>query len=258
MKQRLDTIRRGMTAAIENVVLLEVTDSTHALARELISDMDDEEQRLAATVIIADRQEHGEGRAGRTWASPSGGLYLNWLQSDLESDTIAKLPMLAAVAAQAAVTDIGIAGARIKWPNDLLVGGRKLAGLLVFARHGKPTWTTVGLGVNVISCPRLGGPHAIPATCIADLLGDDDTGSWREQIACSFVNRLTESLSDPAPAIALWRKLLIQVPGDAVKLRLASGTVLEGTIVGIENEGYLRIRVGDEERVVTGGDLIER
>lgn len=258
MRTRLDRLRNCLTDAVENIVLLAVVDSTHAMARELISDMDDEEQHLAGSVIIADRQEHGEGRAGRTWASPSGGLYLSWLQSGLAAETIARLPLLAAVAAHAAIAELGVSELRIKWPNDLLAKGRKVAGILVFARHGEPTWAAVGLGVNVGSSPRLEGHGATPATCIADLLGRNDSEPWRERIACSFVNRLTESLADPAPALASWRTLLLQTPGDAVKVRLGSGEVFEGSLVAIEDEGYLRIRVGDEERVVSSGDLIER
>jgi BirA family biotin operon repressor/biotin-[acetyl-CoA-carboxylase] ligase len=257
LSERAERIRKGITAAVDNIVLLATTSSTQALARELITAMDGEEQRLATTVIISERQEHGEGRGGRGWVSPAGGLYLTWLRSGLETETIALLPMLAASAAQAAVAEIGVAGVAIKWPNDLLVGGRKLAGILVFARHGETGWAAVGLGVNVAAAPSLDGAPGLPATAVADHLELGDPELARDRIACSFVDRLSEALVEPERALAAWRKLLLQQPGDRLRVRLASGSEASGVVIGIEDRGFLRLRCGDAERVITGGDIIE-
>lgn len=246
-----------MTAEVDNLVLLASTGSTQALARELIAAMDGEEQRLATTVIISERQEHGEGRSGRSWVSPAGGLYLSWLRSGLETETIALLPMLAAAAAQAAVAEIGIADVAVKWPNDILVGGRKLAGILVFARHGESGWAAVGLGVNIAAAPSLDGTPGLPATAVADHLELSDPERTRDRIACSFVNRLSAAVVEPERALAAWRELLLQRPGDRLKVRLASGDEVSGVVVGIEDRGFLRLRCGDAERVITGGDIIE-
>ncbi|MCU0233508.1 MAG: biotin--[acetyl-CoA-carboxylase] ligase [Thermoanaerobaculales bacterium] len=246
-----------MTAAVDNLVLLATTGSTQALARELITAMEGEEQRLATTVIISDRQERGEGRGGRGWVSPAGGLYLSWLRSGLDTETIALLPMLAAAAAQAAVAELGIAGAAVKWPNDILVGGRKLAGILVFARHGGTGWAAVGLGVNIAVVPHLDGTPGLPATAVADHLELGDPELTRDRIACAFVNRLSAAVVEPERALAAWRELLLQRPGDRITVRLASGDEVSGVVAGIEDRGYLRLRCGDAERVITGGDIIE-
>lgn len=256
-QKRLDSIRHDLTRTVENLVLLEVTESTQALARELIEELDQEEKRLAATVIISDRQNHGEARSGRSWISPPGGLYLTWLQSGLGSATILRLPMLAAVAAHGAVTEVGVEGARIKWPNDLLVTGRKLAGILVFARHGNPSWASVGLGVNVESTPSIDDHGALPAISVAELVSTPDPGTWRDRIASSFVNRLVASLPDPEPALATWHQLLLQQPGEPVNVALASGEVVSGTLLEVLPEGHLRLRTDDGERTVSGGDIIE-
>jgi len=257
LSERAERIRNGITAAVDNLVLLATTGSTQALARELVAAMDGEQQRLAATVIISERQERGEGRGGRGWVSPAGGLYLSWLCSGLATETIALLPMLAAAAAQAALADIGIAGVAIKWPNDLLVSGRKLAGILVFARHGETTWAVVGLGVNIAAAPGLDGAPGLPATAVADHLELPDPELTRDRIACSFVNRLSAALVEPERALAAWRELLLQQPGDRLTVRLASGSEVSGIVVGIEDRGFLRLRCGDAERVITGGDIIE-
>ncbi len=97
------------------------------------------------------------GRAGRSWFSPPGGLYLSWLAAKLAPETVAQLPMIAAAATHEALVRLGIEGAVIKWPNDLLVDGRKLAGLLFHARHGATTWAVVSVGINLKQAPSIPG-----------------------------------------------------------------------------------------------------
>lgn len=257
MRDRLDKLAEELSPHVENLVLFEVTDSTHALARQIIAEMDEESQRLGSTLIVADRQEKGEGRGDHTWESPAGGLYMNWLRSGVTAETIAQLPMLAAAAAHDAMTRIGVSDIRIRWPNDIVVHGRKLAGILVFARHGATTWVTVGLGVNVETAPDLGESDGLPPTSIADLLGPGDAAVWRHQLACTFIHQLDQMMSDPAPAIERWRSALIQRPGDTIEIRLASGETAAGTIVDLTVEGFLKIQKDGKERVITGGDVIE-
>jgi len=254
---RLGRLRKGLAAHVENLVLFKITGSTHALARTLIAEMDDEQQNLGSTLILADRQDGGEGRGNREWESPAGGLYMSWLRSGLTTETIAQLPMLAAAAAHAAVTGIGVPNARIKWPNDILVNGSKLAGLLVFARHGETSWVTIGLGVNLETAPIIDSGDALPATSVADHVAEGDVESWRHDIVCTFVTELDHSIADPKPALEIWRSLLIQQPGDSITVRLASGKAVSGTLVDLSEEGFLRIRSNGKERVITGGDIIE-
>jgi BirA family biotin operon repressor/biotin-[acetyl-CoA-carboxylase] ligase len=243
---------------VENLVLFNVMDSTHALAKRIIAEMDDESQNLGSTLIIADRQDRGEGRGDRSWESPAGGLYMNWLRSGIRADTIAQLPMLAAVAAHDAVTRIGITDVRIKWPNDILIDGRKIAGILVFARHGESSWVTVGLGVNLTTKPELEENGGLGAASAAELLGDGDFEAWRHELICTFIDQLDRLMDDPEPALRRWRELLVQQPGDAVNVRLATGKTVTGTLLELTEEGFLKIRDNGGERVITGGDVIER
>ena len=257
LRERLDHLMEELASHVENLVLFEVTDSTHALARQIIADMDEESQKLGATLILANRQEKGEGRGDRRWESPTGGLYMSWLRSGINADTITQLPMLAATAAHDAITRIGVPDVRIKWPNDILVDEHKLAGILVFARHGDTTWVTVGLGVNLEAVPVIDEAEGLPATSIADLLGSGDVRTWRHDLACTFIDQLDRLMEEPGPAIERWRNLLIQRPGDAVSVRLASGKVVSGTLVELTEEGFLKILENGKEHVVTGGDVIE-
>jgi len=257
LRDRLDRLTGLLCDHVENLVLLDVVDSTHAMARRLIASMDDEELSLGATVIIADHQEKGEGRGSRQWASPTGGLYASWMQSGIDSETVARLPMLAAAATLSAVNSIGVLDARIKWPNDILVGGRKLAGMVVFARHGEAIWATVGLGINIDTTPVLDGSNGVQATSVAESLQAGDPDDWRDTLITAYLRNLTQSLTDPGPALATWRRHLIQKPGDIVTVRLASAAEVTGVLLAVSDEGFLKIDVNGDERVISGGDLIE-
>lgn len=258
MSSGLERLAEDLHGTVENLVLLDAVDSTHAMAGRLIASLEEEQQPLGTTLILAGRQLSGKGRGDRRWESPKGGLFLSWLASGLESETIARLPLLAAVAAHSAITEIGVEDARIKWPNDILVDGSKLAGIIISARHGEPTWVTVGLGVNLHIAPDLDDAHATPPTSVAEHLDRGDADTWRLELARSFVRNLNAFIRDPMRAIEAWRKHLVQVPGEALRVRLASGEVVDGTLVEITAEGYLRIEQGDGDRIITSGDVIER
>jgi BirA family biotin operon repressor/biotin-[acetyl-CoA-carboxylase] ligase len=106
----------------------------------------------AGTLIIAERQTAGRGRAGRRWASAAGaGLWLTLIERPTDPKALDVLSLRLGIRL-APVLD-ALAGQRveIKWPNDLYVGGRKLAGILAEARwqDERPSWVAIGLGINV-------------------------------------------------------------------------------------------------------------
>ena len=113
-----------------------LTDSTNARARELASG-----GAPHGTVVTADEQSAGRGRQGRTWTAPAG-------RALLCSVVIRDPPRLLPLAAGVAVAEVAGADAQIKWPNDVLLGGRKVAGILVEARL-QERWAVVGIGLNV-------------------------------------------------------------------------------------------------------------
>jgi BirA family biotin operon repressor/biotin-[acetyl-CoA-carboxylase] ligase len=123
-----------------------VTDSTNARARELAS-----RGAPHGTVVTAAEQSAGRGRQGRTWTAPAGRALLC---SIVVREPPRLLPLAAGVAVAEVVdaavpgTPAGGSGAQIKWPNDVLVGGRKVAGILVEARL-QERWAVLGIGLNV-------------------------------------------------------------------------------------------------------------
>jgi len=113
-----------------------VADSTSDLARALAS-----AGAPHGTLVTAGEQRAGRGRQGRTWSAPPG-------RALLMSLVLRDWPALLPIAAAVAVADVAGAGAAIKWPNDVLLDGRKLAGILA---EGRPQegWAVLGIGINV-------------------------------------------------------------------------------------------------------------
>ena len=105
-----------------------------------------------AHAVLAERQTRGRGRRARRWHSPAGGnvyFSLGWRFSGGDHP-FATLPLVVAVATANALKRAGLAGHGIKWPNDILAGGRKLAGILVELKSGgSRTTAIIGIGINV-------------------------------------------------------------------------------------------------------------
>ncbi len=103
------------------------------------------------TVVVADRQTAGKGRGGREWWSPGGNLYMSVLLRPVNAPReLSRLPLIASLAFLSAVPE-NVSSLTVKWPNDILFQGRKLAGILVASRTeaDRIQWAVVGFGVNV-------------------------------------------------------------------------------------------------------------
>lgn len=131
------------------------------------------------SVIIADRQSGGRGRMGRRWISPPGNLYLSAVLSDYGPQT----PLLALITGVAVAQALATFGVRLKWPNDVLLNGGKVAGILLEGTgDGR---VIIGIGVNVMSHPTREMMYQT-----ADL-----GGRWtRDQVADRILERLSVNL----------------------------------------------------------------
>ncbi len=166
--------RRGYTLRGGTDLLLpwEFPRLAHRLvwAAQTASTMDDarrlaERGHASGAVVVAERQSRGRGRNGRPWSSESGdGLCATFVRCEAVSAALLPRVPLAAALAVAAVLE-GLYGlqARLKWPNDVLLEGRKVAGVLVESRTEADVlrWYTVGVGVNVRRRPRAAGAVSV-------------------------------------------------------------------------------------------------
>jgi BirA family biotin operon repressor/biotin-[acetyl-CoA-carboxylase] ligase len=195
-----------------------LTDSTNARARELA-------HRGAphGTVVTAAEQSAGRGRQGRTWTAPAG-------RALLCSVVIRETPRLLPLAAGAAVADVVGSNAEIKWPNDVLVDGRKVAGILV---EGRPQegWAVAGIGLNVALRPEDFPPELLET---AGTLGLEPAAI--EPALARLLDRLEHWITAPAESILEAVRARDALLGRPV--RWAGG---RGTGAGIDGDGRLRV-----------------
>ncbi|MHA6722835.1 biotin--[acetyl-CoA-carboxylase] ligase [Sphingomonas sp. RS2018] len=195
-------------------------------------------------------QTAGRGRQGRTWVSPPGNLYVTTLVRLRAADPpAATLALVAAIALQEAVALFGVSP-HIKWPNDLLVAGAKLSGILL-ERQGDAI--AIGFGVNVAHHPTL--PDR-PATSLARHGAAVEPHILAETLAEVFARWLERWRGEGvAPVRRRWQDLA-HPPGTALSVRTADGGAIDGLYVALDDDGALILRLADgTARVIHAGDV---
>jgi BirA family transcriptional regulator, biotin operon repressor / biotin---[acetyl-CoA-carboxylase] ligase len=236
----------------ENLTSLAATDSSNDLAREFIDLYFEEDQPLPCTVILAREQTGARGRKGR-WVAPAGrGLYFTFVRPAAPEEPLSVLPIAVARWLRDTLeSEVGIP-VRLKWPNDLYVGRRKLAGILTEScTQGKRTYVAVGIGLNVRGpAADLGLPGA---TTVEE---EAHRPMSLAPLAQAILDRLDRELARPhwGKEAALWEKSAAHRPGDAITVR-REGTEISGTYAGLTPDGFLRLRTPHGEEVVTGGEV---
>ncbi len=221
--------------------------STNTLARALAR-----EGALDGTVVLTDDQTAGRGRLGRVWVVPAcSGLTVSVL---LRLSAAFPLHTLTPAAALAVGDVVGaVVGLRctLKWPNDVLVDGAKVAGILIEVDALSDGWTAVvGVGLNVNAAPPLA-----TAACLAHAAGKPLA---REPLLLGLLSALEERLGlaaqDPGALMGLWRARLVTL-GRRVRVAVPDG-MLEGLAVDVDAEGSLIVRLDDgARRTVRAGDV---
>jgi BirA family biotin operon repressor/biotin-[acetyl-CoA-carboxylase] ligase len=205
------------------------------------------------SVVLADEQTAGRGRHGRSWASPRGGLYLSvLLRPSLAADRAALLPLAVAVASCDALEELGLR-AQIKWPNDLVVGGRKLGGILVEASSdgGRLESAIVGIGFNLDL-----GEDTLPAGLRgASTSFRAETGRAVSPLdaAAVVLARLTVwyaalARDERGRMLSAWRERSASWWGSAVEVRCGE-SVLRGIARDVDHRGALLLDLADGSTV---------
>jgi BirA family transcriptional regulator, biotin operon repressor / biotin---[acetyl-CoA-carboxylase] ligase len=198
------------------------------------------------TLVIAERQEAGRGREGRAWASPIGGLYFSAvMRPPLPLADVPPITLAIGIAVCDAARAFG-ADAALKWPNDVLIGDKKLAGVLVETQSqgGRLDSVIVGIGVNLGSVPDAVASRAIALDVereafIAELVAQLER--WVDRyVACGL-----DSI------IPSWQQRM--APGLSARA-LIDGETLSGELAGIDLDGSLLLRddTGKVHRVRSG------
>jgi len=226
-----------------------VTGSTNDDAREAAR-----QGEPGLCVFVANEQTAGRGRQGRTWTAPPGfGLLFTMLFRPAASEPPLRYTMLASVALAEALEALGLQP-RIKWPNDVLLDGRKTAGILAEAfqvEDGRAI--VVGCGLNVGGAE--GVPEGLPsmATAVGAALG---RSVHRGELLMDILSRLDQWRQRPLAELrAAWRQRLWG--RDQMIRALEGGEKLAGTIAAVDDDGTLTLRLPDGRlRRLVSGELL--
>lgn len=220
-------------------------DDARALARQGAAE---------GTVVVAASQSGGKGRLGRSWESPVGGAYMSAiLRPAVAPADITTLGLAIGIGVARAMRATGV-DVRLKWPNDVLLGGRKLAGILLemSAETDRVEWVVAGIGLNVSR-----GDRAMPEAAYVS----DTTDGVTPALAAA------RTLDEVAAAYAEWQRTgfapmraeyerFSALTGTAVTVRDVSGTVLaEGVCEGTDDDGRLLVRETQGIRRLSVGDV---
>lgn len=242
----------------KEVLYFDTIDSTNTKAQELA-----EKGYPSGTLVVADKQESGKGRRGRSWVSPSGtGIFMTlMIKPDINPNNASMLTLVAALAVAKAITSVTGEEALIKWPNDIVVNSKKVCGILteMNAQFDYINHIVVGIGINVHneSFPEeisqmasslmieAGGKRFHRAQIIAD------TMSYFEQYYDTFLK--TQDLS---ALVREYDELLVNM-NKAVRV-LDPKEPFDGKAMGITPKGELIVDTWESRKLVSSGEVSVR
>lgn len=242
----------------KEVLYFDTIDSTNTKAQELA-----EKGYPSGTLVVADKQESGKGRRGRSWVSPSGtGIFMTlMIKPDINPNNASMLTLVAALAVAKAITSVTGEEALIKWPNDIVINGKKVCGILteMNAQFDYINHIVVGIGINVHneSFPEeisqmasslmieAGGKRFHRAQIIAD------TMSYFEQYYDTFLK--TQDLS---ALVREYDELLVN-RNKSVRV-LDPKEPFDGKAMGITSKGELIVDTWESRKLVSSGEVSVR
>lgn len=242
----------------KEVLYFDTIDSTNTKAQELA-----EKGYPSGTLVVADKQESGKGRRGRSWVSPSGtGIFMTlMIKPDINPNNASMLTLVAALAVAKAITSVTGEEALIKWPNDIVVNGKKVCGILteMNAQFDYINHIVVGIGINVHneSFPEeisqmasslmieAGGKRFHRAQIIAE------TMSYFEQYYDTFLK--TQDLS---ALVREYDELLVN-RNKSVRV-LDPKEPFDGKAMGITSKGELIVDTWESRKLVSSGEVSVR
>ena len=241
---------------------IEVVESTGSTNADLLARA--QQGEAEGTVLAAEEQRAGRGRMGRTWTAPPRAAltFSMLLRPAVPPARRGWLPLLTGVAVATAVTGVTGVETRLKWPNDLLAAGAKLAGILAEASGDA---VVVGIGLNVSTEPAefpAPRPGALPAT---SLRAAGATALDRASLLLAILGELEHWYRawqrvggdpDRSGLHAEYTRLSATI-GRTVRAELPGGQALSGPVAGVDPDGRLLVRVSSGfEVAVAAGDVV--
>ena len=242
----------------------------HVLYREEVTSTQDVAGELAqrgveeGMVVISERQTRGRGRKGRSWDSPAGGgIYLSIvLRPNFSLTQVIQIPLIAGVAVSRAIKRVTPLQPRIKWPNDITIGGKKVGGILTetSSEIDRVNYIVLGIGINVnTQRSLLPEPIRVVATSLAEECGEYVSRvRFLQCLLAEFETLYNEFLVSGFDTIREEWKALDNTIGSWVKVSSGEEEI-EGEALDIDREGFLLIRKkdGDVKRIISGDVSLE-
>ncbi len=222
--------------------------STQVRARALADGPD------GPALVVADEQTEGHGRQGRPWIAPPGtALLASWVLRPLPADP-ALFALLAGVAVARALADLGVAGARLKWPNDVQLGGKKVAGALADAVTAPDGGALVlGIGLNAHQTTADLADLAESATSLAIEGHSVDRLALLARL-CRELDRIARAPEERRAALEEWRSRASML-GELVEVRSVGSPVLRGVARELADDGALVLRTASGDERILAGDV---
>lgn len=238
---------------IRNRLLFSSVESTNGVGKTIAAQFRQKRLALPGVFILALQQSAGRGRLGNRWLSPPGGIYLSVVHPVADPAELSDLPIRTASILCRELDGWVEDSCRIKWPNDLIVRGRKIGGILIETVGSRDQLAAiVGLGIN-----HSGDLEPLPESA---------TSLSREAVAPpSFVDathRLMAALetsvvgSTGGTMVEEYSQWSLLEVGDTIHCRTARQTH-QGTFLGFDRRGFLRLRSEGRERLISAGEIIE-
>jgi BirA family biotin operon repressor/biotin-[acetyl-CoA-carboxylase] ligase len=234
------------------------------IAFDRVASTNDEARRLAEAgaaeglVVTGGIQTAGRGRQGRTWVSPHGNLYSSFLlRPNVKPAEAGAFGFGAAVAVAETVERLAHGSdAKCKWPNDVLVGGKKIAGILLESRGTPETldWLIAGIGVNVAHGPE---KATWPATSVATLGGEPSVERALETLAARLDHWYRLWLAEGFAALRQAWLARAHALGETLRIK-RNGDEREGKFVGLDPSGALVLELaGGRRETISYGEVVE-
>lgn len=254
MPQRLFELEllKKTNPGINQVHVFEEIDSTNNEARRII-----ESGAPGVNLVVADSQTAGRGRRGRAWVSPAGGLYLS-LTSPMPAEVreLQALSLVAAISTRQSLDEWSLRETRLKWPNDIMIGDKKIAGILLELQRCKDVNQLIfGIGINY---SLSAGEKADIDRPVIDLREVTEVLPSRGQVIAKLCANLLQNVerfihNGFSPFKLIWNKY-DQYLGSGIVIKDGKSEK-NGKSLGVNEKGELMLVTEHGEELITGGEV---
>lgn len=235
-----------MNQDVRGIITWDSLSSTQSLAEEIVDIYNEESLLPPLLVLISREQTGGKGRGAHEWFSPPGGIYLSVI-IPVAKDQINGLPLKAAMALARFLLDSYGIDSRIRWPNDILVKGRKIAGLLT---RVKGEAGIIGIGINLnIPVSEFVSREIKGAMSLSEVSNESlSFSSLKSRLVMKWIPLLNEMIGVPLNREE-WSRWSYLQPGDMIRWE-EKGQIETGSYQGLDDHGFMLVSSGEVIRSV--------